>query len=64
MAQVIIKKWPPSGYSPGVSDHGPHVIAVVMTVVSVAALVLTVADRHLMSLAKAGASPPAGEPRR
>jgi MFS family permease len=48
----------------GVSDHGLHVIAVVMTVVSAVALVLAVADRHLMSLAKASASPPAREPRR
>jgi len=37
-----------------VSDHGLHVIAVIMTAVSVAALVLTVADRRLMSLPKAG----------
>ncbi len=38
----------------GVSDHGLHVIAVIMTLVSAAALVLTVADRRLMSLKKAG----------
>lgn len=38
----------------GVSDHGLHVIAVVMTVVSVVALVLTVADSRLMALKKAG----------
>jgi MFS family permease len=38
----------------GVSDHGVHVIAVVMTAVSVVALVLTVADRRLMALKKAG----------
>ena len=38
----------------GVSDHGLHVIAVIMTVVSAAALVLTVADRRLMSLPQAG----------
>ena len=38
----------------GVSDHGLHVIAVIMTAVSVVALVLTVADRRLMSLRKAG----------
>ena len=38
----------------GVSDHGLHVIAVIMTAVSVVALVLTVADRRLMSLKKAG----------
>jgi MFS family permease len=37
-----------------VSDHGLHVIAVIMTAVSAAALVLTVADRRLMSLPKAG----------
>ena len=37
-----------------VSDHGLHVIAVIMTAVSVAAVVLTVADRRLMSLPKAG----------
>jgi MFS family permease len=37
-----------------VSDHGLHVIAVVMTVVSAVALVLTVADRRLMALKKAG----------
>jgi len=37
-----------------VTDHGLHVIAVVMTAVSVVALVLTVADRRLMSLKKAG----------
>ena len=38
----------------GVSDHGLHVIAVIMTAVSVVALVLTVADRRLMSLKRAG----------
>jgi MFS family permease len=37
-----------------VSDHGLHVIALIMTGVSAAALVLTVADRRLMSLPKAG----------
>ncbi|MCW2897505.1 MAG: hypothetical protein JWO75_6994 [Actinomycetia bacterium] len=37
-----------------VTDHGLHVIGVIMTAVSVVALVLTVADRRLMSLAKAG----------
>jgi predicted MFS family arabinose efflux permease len=37
-----------------VSDHGLHAIGVIMTAVSVVALVLTVADRRLMSLAKAG----------
>ena len=38
----------------GVSDHGLHVIAVIMTAVSAVALVLTVADRRLMSLKRAG----------
>jgi MFS family permease len=33
-----------------VSDHGLHVIGIIMVTVSAAALVLTVADRHLMSL--------------
>ena len=37
-----------------VSDHGLHVTAVIMTAVSAVALVLTVADRRLMSLPKAG----------
>ena len=38
----------------GVSDHGLHAIAVIMTLVSAVALVLTVADRRLMSLKRAG----------
>jgi MFS family permease len=38
----------------GVSDHGLHVIAVIMTAVSAVALALTVADRRLMSLKRAG----------
>jgi MFS family permease len=38
----------------GVSDHGLRVIAVIMTLVSAVALVLTVADRRLMSLKRAG----------
>lgn len=37
-----------------VSDHGLHVIAIIMTAVSVVALLITVADRRLMALAKAG----------
>jgi MFS family permease len=40
----------------GVSDHGLHLIAVVMTAVSVVALVLTVADGRLMALKKAGSA--------
>ena len=38
-----------------VSDHGLHVIAVIMTAVSVVALLITLADRRLMALPKAGA---------
>jgi sugar phosphate permease len=41
-----------------VSDHGLHVIGIIMVAVSVAALVLTVADRHLMSLPTARQSRP------
>jgi hypothetical protein len=41
-----------------VSDHGLHVIAVIMIAVSAVALVITLADRHLM----ARASQPAGRP--
>jgi MFS family permease len=37
-----------------VSDHGLHTIAVIMIAVSTVALLLTVADRHLMRQAKAG----------
>ena len=37
-----------------VSDHGLHVIAVIMTVVSAVALVITVADRRLMAQPAAG----------
>jgi len=37
------------------SDHGLHVTAVIMVAASVLALVLTAADRHLMSLARASA---------
>ena len=43
-----------------VSDHGLHVIAIVMIAVSVVALLLTVADRQLMALAstrRIGSSP-------
>jgi MFS family permease len=38
----------------GVSDHGLHVIALIMVAVSALVLLLTVADRHLMRQAKAG----------
>jgi MFS family permease len=38
----------------GVSDHGLHLIALIMIGVSAVALLLTVADRHLMRQAKAG----------
>jgi MFS family permease len=36
-----------------VSDHGLHVIALIMIAVSAVALLLTIADRHLMSQATA-----------
>jgi MFS family permease len=49
-----------------VSDHGLHIIAVIMIAVSAAALVITVADRQLMGMARAGqarqASQGAGTP--
>ncbi len=38
----------------GVSDHGLHLIAIIMIAVSALALLLTVADRRLMHQAKAG----------
>ena len=38
----------------GVSDHGLHIIAVVMIAVSALSVVLTVADRHLMRTKSAG----------
>jgi MFS family permease len=54
-----------------VSDHGLHVIAIVMIAVSAVALLLTLADRQLMSLASTRRHPPAepapdpaGEPAR
>jgi sugar phosphate permease len=36
-----------------VSDHGLHVIAIIMIIVSAVALVITVADRRLMAQRKA-----------
>ncbi|HTU71937.1 MAG TPA: MFS transporter [Trebonia sp.] len=42
-----------------VSDHGLHVTAIVMIAVSVVALLLTLADRQLMSLASTRRQPPA-----
>jgi MFS family permease len=52
-----------------VSDHGLHVMAIIMIAVSAVALLLTLADRQLMSLASIGLDPsarpgpdPAGEP--
>jgi MFS family permease len=48
-----------------VSDHGLHVIAVIMIAVSVVALLLTLADRQLMSLANTQQHPavqPAPDP--
>lgn len=36
----------------GVTDHGLHVIAVIMVAVSALALLVTVADRKLMALAR------------
>ena len=40
-----------------VSDHGLHITGIIMVAVSVAALVIAVADRHLMSLASARSCP-------
>jgi MFS family permease len=40
-----------------VSDHGLHITGIIMVAVSVAALVIAVADRHLMSLATARSRP-------
>ncbi len=40
-----------------VSDHGLHITGIIMVAVSVAALVIVVADRHLMSLATARSRP-------
>ena len=37
----------------GVSDHGLHVIAVIMVAVSAVALLITLADRHLMARSRA-----------
>jgi MFS family permease len=45
-----------------VSDHGLHVIAVIMIAVSAVALVLAVADRQLMAQARAGQQRPGGQP--
>ena len=42
-----------------VSDHGLHVIAIIMIAVNVVALLLTLADRQLMSLASTRRQPPA-----
>jgi MFS family permease len=48
-----------------VSDHGLHVIAVIMIAVSAVALLITLADRQLMTLATAGqVSPASQEPER
>jgi MFS family permease len=50
-----------------VSDHGLHVIAIIMIAVSIVALVLTLADRQLMSSAstrRPAAAQPAPEPPR
>lgn len=46
----------------GVSDHGLHVIALIMVAVSALALLLTVADRHLMHQIKVGQDREAAEP--
>jgi MFS family permease len=43
----------------GVSDHGLHVIAVIMIAVSAVALLITLADRHLMAQAQARQDRPA-----
>jgi MFS family permease len=43
-----------------VSDHGLHVIAIIMIAISIVALVLTLADRQLMSLPSTQRHPPAG----
>jgi hypothetical protein len=43
-----------------VSDHGLHVIAIIMIAVSAVALLLTLADRQLMSPASTRRHPPAG----
>jgi len=40
-----------------VSDHGLHITGIIMVAVSVVALVIVVADRHLMSLATARSRP-------
>jgi MFS family permease len=40
-----------------VSDHGLHITGIIMVAVSVVALVIAVADRHLMSLATARSRP-------
>jgi MFS family permease len=45
-----------------VSDHGLHDIALIMVAVSALALLVTVADRHLMRQAKAGQDREADEP--
>jgi hypothetical protein len=45
---------------PSLSDHGLHVIAISMIAVSALALLITLADRRLMSLAAAGQVSPAG----
>jgi MFS family permease len=42
-----------------VSDHGLHVIAIIMIAVSALALLLTLADRQLMGLASSRRDPPA-----
>jgi MFS family permease len=41
-----------------VTDHGLHVIAVIMVAVSAVALVMTLADRQLMNQVRAGRKPP------
>lgn len=45
-----------------VTDHGLHVIALIMVVVSALGLVIVVADRKLMSQARAGRGPSASNP--
>jgi MFS family permease len=45
-----------------VSDHGLHVIAVIMIAVSAVALVITMADRHLMAQSRAWQAGKASQP--